>query len=65
MIVKSWLGRKALQFIESLTHAEKDRCNTLEGLLKILTSKFRPQFNETIKSLQFHKLGRQNGENAE
>ena len=28
-------------------------------------SKFRPQFNETIKSPQFCKLSRQNGENAE
>ena len=26
---------------------------------------FRPQFNETIKSLQFCKLSRQNGKNAE
>ena len=30
-IVKNLLGRKGLQFIESLTHAEKDTCNTLEG----------------------------------
>ena len=50
-MVKNWLGRKALQFIEPLTEAEKDRCNTLEGLFKILTNKFRPQFNKTIKSL--------------
>ena len=28
-------------------------------------NKFRPQFNETIKSLQLCKLSRQNGENAE
>ena len=28
-------------------------------------NKFRPQFNETIKSLQFHKLSRQIGENTE
>ena len=25
----------------------------------------RPQFYETVKSLQFHKVSRQNGENAE
>ena len=64
-MVKKWLGRKGLQFIESLTKAEKDTCSTLEGLFKILTNKFRPKFNETIKSLQFSKLSRQNGENAE
>ena len=30
-IVKNWLGRKGLQFIESLTQTEKDRCCTLEA----------------------------------
>ena len=34
-------------------------------IFEILTNRFRPQFNETIKSLQFHTLNRQNGENAE
>ena len=37
MMVKNWLGRKDLEFIESLQEAEKDRCSTLEGLFKILT----------------------------
>ena len=54
-MVKNWLGRKDLQFIESLTSTEKDKCSTLEGLFKMLTSKFRSQFNETIKLLQFCK----------
>ena len=64
-MLKNWLGRKGLQFMESLTHAEKDTCSTLEGSFQILTIKFRPWFNETIKSLQFCKLSRQDGENAE
>ena len=34
-MVKNWLGRKGLKFIESLTSAEKDTCNTLEGLFKV------------------------------
>ena len=50
-IVQKRLDRKGLQFIKLLTHVEKDRCNTLEGLFEILDKKFRPQFNETIKSL--------------
>ena len=37
----------------------------LEGLFNMLTSKFLPQFNETIKSLQFRKLCRNDGENVE
>ena len=51
--------------MESLTHSEKDTWNPLEGLFEILTNKFRPQFNKTMKSLQFHKSSRQNGENAD
>ena len=34
-MVKDWLGRKGLQFIESLTEAEKDICSTLEVLFEI------------------------------
>ena len=65
MMVKSWLGRKALQFLEMLTNEEKNLCGTLEGLFETLSSKFKPQFNETIKSLQFWKLYKKDGENAE
>ena len=64
-IVKNWLGSKGLQFIESLSYVEKEKCNTIEGLFKILTNKFRLQFNEMMKSLQFCTLSRQSGENAE
>ena len=53
---------KGLQFTESLTHVEKDKCNIIEGIFQTLTSKFRPQFNKTIKSLQFCKLNSQSGE---
>ena len=64
-IVKNWLGRKGLQFLESLINEEKVTCSMLEGSFETLTNEFRPQFNETIKSLQFHKLSRQDGEGTE
>ena len=54
-IVKNWLGRKGLQFFESLTNEEKVIFATLEGLFETLTIKFRPQFNKSMKSLQFCK----------
>ena len=57
-MVKNWLGRKGLHYLESLTDAEKHACNTLQGLFNTLAAKFKPQFNETIKSLQFWKLHR-------
>ena len=37
----------------------------LEGLFETLTNKFKPQFNKTIKSLQFCKLNMQDGESIE
>ena len=64
-IVKNWLERKGLQFLETLTNEEIIMCSTLEGLFEKLTSKVRPQLNKTISSLQFHKLSRKGGENAE
>ena len=32
VLVKNWLGRKGLQYLEMLTTVEKETCNTLEGL---------------------------------
>ena len=64
-MVKNWLGRKDLHYLESLTETEKHACNTLQGLFDTLATKFKPQFNETIKSLQFRKLYRVEGESTE
>ena len=64
-MVKNWLGRKGLHYLESLTEAGKHTCNTLQRLFDTLATKFKPQFNETIKSLQFRKLYRFKGESAE
>ena len=64
-VVKNWLGRKGLQYLETLTTVEKEMCNTLEGLFKTLSNKFNPQYNETIKLLQFRKLYRYDEENVE
>ena len=64
-IAKNWLDRKGLLIIESLTQMEKERCNTMKGIFTAFNNKFKPQFNETIKPLQFHKLSRQTKENTE
>ena len=61
VIVKNSLGRKGLQFLETLTNTENVTCDMLEGLFDTLTSKFKSQFNETINSLQFKKLYRNDG----
>ena len=64
-LVKIWLGRKGLQYLETLSTTEKETCNTLEGLFSTLTNKFIPQYNETFKSLQFRKLCRYEDEKVE
>ena len=55
-MVKNWLRRKGLYFIESLTEGKKEACSMLEGLFETLAAKFRPPYKETIKLLQFRKL---------
>ena len=45
--------------------AEKEICNTLEGLFKTLTNKFKAQYKGEIKSLLFRKLYRYDDENVE
>ena len=64
VVVKNWLGRKGLHYIKSLTEVEKQACGTLQGLIDTLAKIFGPQYNETIKSLQFRQLCRHEGENA-
>ena len=65
VLVKNWLGRRGLQYLETLTTIEKETCNTLEGLFQTLFNKFKPQYNERIKSLQFQKLYWYDDENVE
>ena len=63
--IKDWLGRKILQFIETLTQTEQERFITMECLFTSSTNKFKQQYNETTKPLQFQKLVSQVNENAE
>ena len=37
-----------LQFIETLTQAEKKACNTEEGPFEMINHKFKPQHNEIV-----------------
>ena len=64
-LVKNWLVRKGLQYLETLMTAVKETCNTLEGLFETLSNMFKPQYNKTIKSLQFRQLYRHDEENVE
>ena len=59
------LGRTGPQFSGTLTQVEQERYGRTEGLFNLLRSGYKPQYNETIKSLQFCKLVRQINKNAE
>ena len=50
-VVENWLGRKCLHYLETLMTEEIEMCNMLEGLFEMLDKKFKPQYNETIKSV--------------
>ena len=63
-VVKNWLGRKGFHYLETLMPAEGEACNT-EGLFDMLANKFKSQYNETIKSLQFRKQCQLECENVE
>ena len=54
-MVKHWIGRKGLHYIESITGSEKEVCSTLEGLFNMLAAKFKLQYNETIKVTAIQK----------
>ena len=53
-----------MQLLESVIQAEHKVCTT-EGLFKMLDTKFKPQYYETIKSLQFCKVMMQANESTE
>ena len=55
-MIKNWLGREGLQLIATLTNEEQNSCHDDKGLFETPRKKFKPQLNETIKSLHFHKL---------
>ena len=65
LILKNWLGRQGLQLLETLMEAEQESCNNEEGLFKILNTKFKLQYNEIIKSLQFNNLVRHHNGSTE
>ena len=51
--------------METLNSSREKVSNEEEGLFEMFSNKFKLQYNETIKSLLFHKFVRQHDENAE
>ena len=49
-IIRNWLSQQSLQILETTAQGEQEAYNE-EGLFKVLNKKFKPQYNETIKTL--------------
>ena len=64
-IIKNWLGREGLQFIQTLTNAEKEACKSATGLFNFFKGKFKPQHNKMILSLQYCTLHRKENESVQ
>ena len=54
-LIKNWFGQEGLQLIKTFTHEEKEKCTTAEGLLSILSNKFKLQHNKAVIYVQHHK----------
>ena len=61
-IIRNWQGREGLQLVATLTQDEQEACNNEKSLFNMLNRKFKPHYNETMKSLQFCKLVGQSNE---
>ena len=48
-MVKNWLGRNRLHYIESLMEGEKETCGMLEGVVDTLATRFRPPIQPNNK----------------
>ena len=52
-VIKNWQGRKGLQLLETLTQAEKENCETSEGLFKkqahIVNNHVKERITKTVK----------------
>ena len=50
---QNWFCMKGLHLLETLSQTQ-ERYNAMEVLFTTFNNKFKPQHNETTKSLQFH-----------
>ena len=49
VVDKNCLGRRGLQYLETLRTVEKEMCNTQKGLFETVSNKFKPKYKMTIK----------------
>ena len=55
-LIKNCLAMEEMQFMQTLTAIEQESCRSVKGHFDTLSNNSKPQYNETILSLQFYKL---------
>ena len=63
-IILNWIGQEGVRFMQTLNDKEQGNCRTSAGLFELLSDKFKSKYNETILSLQYCKLLREQNEDA-
>ena len=53
----NWLGHETLQFVQTLSYTEQEKCRTSLGLFKVCNEKFRPQHSETLQYCKLIRAG--------
>ena len=64
-IIRHWLGREGLKFIQTLPSTEKKCMQNCDKTIQCTRRIFRLQHNEMILSLQYCKLHRKEKESAQ
>ena len=60
--IMNWLGCEGIHFVPTLVDDKQEICKSSAGLFSIHNTKFKPQNNENILSLQYCKLDRDENE---
>ena len=63
-IILTWLGWEKPRFVQTLNDEDQAKCKTSMGFFKMLCDKFKPQYNETILSLEHYTIAMEKNENA-
>ena len=63
-VIVNWLGREGLSFLQ-LNDEKQQKCRTHLELFEEMSANIKPQHNETVGSLQYCKLLREQSDNAE
>ena len=61
----NWPGLERLRFVKTLTDNGQEKYKPSSGLFEVLCEKFDPWYNDTILSLQYCKLVRDEKESTE